>query len=390
MALSDLFFSDNYSSIASHYPTLSFMNNLDRILLYNCGEPDMVSEWVTKNRFDPEYLPVMEEKLFFEGEEKKRSITNYIVLLTLATIIATYGVISGSTATVIGAMIIAPLMTPIMAATLAMVLGRGGRIKRSILVVTFSVLYVIGLAMLLSLFISPIVIGFGSNPEIISRVSPNLLALFVALASGAAGAFAISREDVGDTLPGVAIAISLVPPLSVVGISLSKLHWGDASGAFILFLTNFLAIILAGGAVLWLSGVSISRITPQRDTNRKRAFELAILATIIVAVILGFNGYRTLEQERDIALANTEVTTWLEGTSYTITRLTLNFQPRDILLNGPAHVTIYIAGSGELDSIDELAKNIEDALGYPVTIQLDVLPTQVNYYPKLLRKAAAG
>ncbi|HQC43508.1 MAG TPA: DUF389 domain-containing protein, partial [Verrucomicrobiota bacterium] len=207
---------------------------------------------------------------------------------------------------------------------------------------------------------------------------------------GAAGAFAISREDVGDTLPGVAIAISLVPPLSVVGISLSKLHWGDASGAFILFLTNFLAIILAGGAVLWLSGVSISRITPQRDTNRKRAFELAILATIIVAVILGFNGYRTLEQERDTALANTEVTTWLEGTSYTITRLTLNFQPRDILLNGPAHVTIYIAGSGELDSIDELAKNMEDALGYPVTIQLDVLPTQVNYYPKLLRKASAG
>ncbi|HOH80958.1 MAG TPA: TIGR00341 family protein [Methanoregulaceae archaeon] len=351
---------------------------------------DMVSEWVTKNRFDPEYLPVMEEKLFFEGEQKKRSITNYIVLLTLATIIATYGVISGSTATVIGAMIIAPLMTPIMAATLAMVLGRAARIKRSILVVTFSALYVIGLALLLSLFISPIVIGFGSNPEIISRVSPNLLALFVALASGAAGAFAISREDVGDTLPGVAIAISLVPPLSVVGISLSKLHWGDASGAFVLFLTNFLAIILAGGAVLWLSGVSISRITPQRDANRKRAFEVAILATIIVAIILGFNGYRTLEQERDTAFANTAVTSWIEGTSYTVTRLTLNFQPRDILLNGPAHVTISIAGTGELKSIDELAKNMEDALGYPVTIQLDVLPTQVKYYPRLLRQTASG
>ncbi|HMZ31947.1 MAG TPA: DUF389 domain-containing protein, partial [Methanoregulaceae archaeon] len=272
----------------------------------------------------------------------------------------------------------------------AMVLGRAARIKRSILVVTFSALYVIGLALLLSLFISPIVIGFGSNPEIISRVSPNLLALFVALASGAAGAFAISREDVGDTLPGVAIAISLVPPLSVVGISLSKLHWGDASGAFVLFLTNFLAIILAGGAVLWLSGVSISRITPQRDANRKRAFEVAILATIIVAIILGFNGYRTLEQERDTAFANTAVTSWIEGTSYTVTRLTLNFQPRDILLNGPAHVTISIAGTGELKSIDELAKNMEDALGYPVTIQLDVLPTQVKYYPRLLRQTASG
>jgi len=133
----------------------------------------MVSEWVTKNRFDPEYLPKMQERLFFEGEAKKRSVTNYVVLLTLATIIATYGVISGSTATVIGAMIIAPLMTPIMAATLAMVLGSGNRIKKSIIVVTMSVIFVIGLAFVLSVFISPIVIGFHSNPEITSRVSPN-------------------------------------------------------------------------------------------------------------------------------------------------------------------------------------------------------------------------
>ncbi len=366
------------------------MNNLDRILLYNCGEPDMVSEWVTKNCFDPEYLPVMEEKLFFEGEEKKRSITNYIVLLTLATIIATYGVISGSTATVIGAMIIAPLMTPIMAATLAMVLGRGGRIKRSILVVTFSVLYVIGLAVFLSVFISPLVIDFGSNPEITSRVSPNLLALFVALASGAAGAFAISRQDVSDTLPGVAIAISLVPPLSVVGISISKFQWGDASGAFILFLTNFLAILLAGGAVLWISGVSINRITQKRDINRKRAFKIAILVTILVAIFLGFNGYRTLELDRNSALANTAVNTWLEGTSYTVTRLSLTYQPGDILLSGPVDATVTIAGTGEHDSIELLAQTMEEDLGYPVTIELRVLPTRIDYYPRLLRVSSAG
>ena len=190
----------------------------------------MVSEWVTKNRFDPEYLPKMEGKLFFEGEGQKRSVTNYVVLLTLATIIATYGVISGSTATVIGAMIIAPLMTPIMGATLAMVLGSGHRIKKSIIFVSLSVIYVIGLTILLSIFISPILIGFHSNPEITSRVSPNLLALFVALASGAAGAFAISREDISDTLPGVAIAISLVPPLSVVGVSLANGTVGGCRG----------------------------------------------------------------------------------------------------------------------------------------------------------------
>jgi uncharacterized hydrophobic protein (TIGR00271 family) len=350
----------------------------------------MVSEWVTKNRFDPEYLPKMEETLFFEGEGKKRSVTNYVVLLTLATIIATYGVISGSTATVIGAMIIAPLMTPIMASTLAMVLGSGHRIKKSIMVVSMSVIFVIGLAVLLSAFISPIAIGFHSNPEITSRVSPNLLALYVALASGAAGAFAISREDVGNTLPGVAIAISLVPPLSVVGVSLAKLQWGDAGGAFILFLTNFLAIILAGGAVLWLSGVSMHRAGTERDLHRTHAFQIAILATIIVALFLGFNGYRTLEQERDTALAHDAVSTWLEGTPYAINRMTLAYRPDDLLVSGPAHAMIVVGGTGELPDIDHLAQSLEETLGYPVTIEMRILPEDIEYYPRSVRVPAAG
>lgn len=350
----------------------------------------MVSEWVTKNRFDPEYLPKMEGKLFFEGEGKSRSVTNYVVLLTLATIIATYGVISGSTATVIGAMIIAPLMTPIMAATLAMVLGSGHRIKKSIVVVGMSVVYVIVLAIVLSVFISPFVIGFGTNPEITSRVSPNLLALFVAFASGAAGAFASSREDVGDTLPGVAIAISLVPPLAVVGISLAKVQWGDAGGAFVLFLTNFLAILLAGGAVLWLSGVSIHSKSAHQDIHRTRAFQIAVLATILVAILLGFNGHRTLEQDQDTALLQSTVDSWLEGTPYTITRVTLKYHPYDFLVSGPAHAVIVVGGTGELPDIAQLAQALEENLGYPVTIELRVLPEQINYYPKMLREAAIG
>jgi uncharacterized hydrophobic protein (TIGR00271 family) len=131
-----------------------------------------------------------------------------------------YGVISGSTATVIGAMIIAPLMTPIMATILTIVLGTSSRTGRSVWMAGASVLYVIGLTIVLSIFISPLVIGFESNPEITSRISPNLLALVVALASGAVGEpSAASRKDVSDTPPGVAIAVSLVPPLAVIGIT---------------------------------------------------------------------------------------------------------------------------------------------------------------------------
>jgi uncharacterized hydrophobic protein (TIGR00271 family) len=339
------------------------------------------SEWINKNRFDPSYLPIMEGKLFFEGDTKIRSTTNYIVLLTLATVIATYGVITGSTASVIGAMIIAPLMTPIMATTLAIVLGAISRTRRSVLLVSLSVLYVIGLAIVLSIFISSIVIGFDSNPEITSRVSPNLLALFIALASGAAGAFAVSREDVGDTLPGVAIAISLVPPLAVVGIAMSKAQWLDAGGALLLFLTNFLAIVLAGGAVFWFSGVSVRRVSPLQDIKRKRAIQIAIVGMMVVAILLGFNGYRTLEQERDTTLAQNTVIAWLNGTSYTVSSVTLNFHPEDFAVRGPSHVRITIAGRGDMPDIEQLAQSLERTLGYPVTIEMRAVPEEVEYYP---------
>jgi uncharacterized hydrophobic protein (TIGR00271 family) len=342
----------------------------------------MLSEWVTKNRFDPGYLPEMENNLFFEGERRVRSLTNYIVLLTLATIIATYGVISGSTATVIGAMIIAPLMTPIMASTLAIVIGSASRMSRSVMLVVVSVLYVIGLAIVLSIFISPEMIDMGTNPEITTRVSPNLLALFVALASGAAGAFATSRRDVSDTLPGVAIAISLVPPLAVVGIALAKAQWLDAGGSFLLFLTNFLAIILAGGAVLWFSGVSVWNLSSKENVTRAKAIRAALLGIIIVGILLGFNGYRTLELERDYSVSWTTTGDWLEGTPYTITGITIQYAPWDIMVKGPVSMVVGIAGTGPLPDISDLAADLEKNLGYSVTLEVRSLNEELRYYPE--------
>jgi uncharacterized hydrophobic protein (TIGR00271 family) len=341
----------------------------------------MWSDWAAKNRFSPTYLPVMEGQLFFEGEGRIRAITNYVVLLTLATIIATYGVISGSTATVIGAMIIAPLMTPIMATTLAIVLGESPRMSRSVGLVCLSIVFVVGLAIVLSSFISSLVIGFSTNPEITTRVSPNLIALLVALASGAAGAFAVSREDVSNTLPGVAISISLVPPLSVVGISLAKAQLFDAGGAMLLFLTNFLAIILAGGAVFWFSGVNARRLSAREDVHRKRAVQIAVIGVVIVAILLGLNGYHTTEADRDTALAQQTVMTWLNGSSYGLSSVTINYPPQDFLLRGTSQVQVTIVGTGNVPTPNLLALQLERALGHPVTVVIKAVPQQLVYYP---------
>lgn len=350
----------------------------------------MPSEWVTRNQFNPAYLSVMEAKLYFEGDGRIRAITNYAGLLTLATVIATYGLISGSAATVIGAMIVAPLMTPIMATTLAIVLGNAPRLGRSVGIVGLSVTYVIGLAFLLSMLIPALTIGFGTNPEILGRVSPNMIALYAALGSGAAGAFALSREEIGDALPGVAIAISLVPPLCVVGLCLSHARWLDGLGALVLFLTNFFAIVLAGGAVFWISGIHISgihagRVGQSQDQLRGRAVAVALAGTIIVSAILGFNGYRTLEITMDTSLAEKAIDGWLEGTRYIVRDVVLTYHPGDILVRGPARVTVRIAGTGAVPPIDLLAADLEERLGYRVVVELRTVPEEIQYYPNLLR-----
>jgi len=104
------------------------------------------------NRFDPEYLPSFESKLFFEGERKNKQIVNFIVLLALATVIATYGVVTDSTASVIGAMIIAPLMTPIMASAAAVTMGSTIRLGQALRLVALGIIGVIVLSMLLTFF----------------------------------------------------------------------------------------------------------------------------------------------------------------------------------------------------------------------------------------------
>jgi uncharacterized hydrophobic protein (TIGR00271 family) len=184
-------------------------------------------------RFTPENLPDLESKLFFEGDRRRPYLVRFTVLLFLSTIIATYGVLSDSTATVIGAMIIAPSMTPILATTAALVMGKARLATHYILIVIGGLIMTIVISIVIG-WITLDVISVTQNSQIASRTAPNLDDLIVALAAGAAAAFAYSRSDVADSLPGVAIAIALVPPLSVVGVTLSQGEWSSAAGAMLM------------------------------------------------------------------------------------------------------------------------------------------------------------
>jgi uncharacterized hydrophobic protein (TIGR00271 family) len=318
--------------------------------------------------FDPNYLEAFEQKLFIHGPKTAQRLTNFFVLLLLATVIATYGLISGSTATVIGAMIVAPLMGPIMATAAAVVMGSTQRALRSLALVAIGVVSVILFSMILSRIVPDVRISFTDNAEITSRISPGLIALLTALASGAAGAYITAREEIADSMGGVAIAISLVPPLCVVGIAINQGRWDAAGGAFTLFLTNFLAILLAGGITFMLGGLGRLATTAEDVRMRRNAFVLIIVATLIVAIPLGTTSYQAIMNSLENRTATGDVSQWLAGTSYQVVGTTVN-----------GHVvTVVVEGAGDVRSLRDLADNLAATLGRPVVVDLRVVPSRVQ------------
>jgi uncharacterized hydrophobic protein (TIGR00271 family) len=242
-------------------------------------------------------LDDIEDKLWFDREPGRDAYVRFGVLLVLSVVIATGGVLSDSTATVIGAMIVAPLMTPIMASALAVVVGDLRHLGRSLLIVVVGVATAVVLSFVLAA-ISPIVVDATTNGQVSGRISPRISDLVVALASGAAGAFALSRPNVSDSLPGVAIAISLVPPLCVVGVMLANGDPSASSGAMLLFLTNFLAILVAGGGTLAIMGYGRVGLAGLGSHHRRRAAVVIGAATVLIAIPLAITGSRIAQETR--------------------------------------------------------------------------------------------
>ncbi len=182
--------------------------------------------------------------------------------------IATAGVISDSTATVIGAMIVAPLMTPILGIVLAIVLADRPNLLRSVGMVLAGAAAVIFLAWLFG-HLAAVPIDSTTSSQVAGRIHPRTVDLIAALATGAVGAVALARSDISDTLPGVAIAISLVPPLAVVGLTLEAGATSEALGALLLFGTNVAAILLSGIVVMTI--YKVAQRAEQREGARPPA-----------------------------------------------------------------------------------------------------------------------
>ncbi|WP_199542458.1 DUF389 domain-containing protein [Prauserella sp. PE36] len=303
----------------------------------------------------------MAEKLFL-GVRAQRSA--FWVLLALSAVIAGAGVVADSVATVIGAMIVAPLMTPILGTAFAAVLAVRKQVVASVVLVVGGALVVIAIGYGLGL-LAPGPITADSNSQVAGRVSPGLIDLVAALATGVVGAFALVRSDVSDTLPGVAIAISLVPPLSVVGLTLESGAYGQAGGALLLFATNVAAIIATGTAVLLGYRVRAVAQASGRPVGRLGVRTLAVIAgfVLLVSVPLGIGTYHVVQQERTVAVARPVVERWAAERSWQVVDLTFE---RGVL-------TVITAGLPPVEHAASLRRALDEAGLVDVPARLSLL-----------------
>lgn len=264
-----------------------------------------------------------EQTILSYGPNTAAKMSKYWILLSLAGVIATAGVAADAPATVVGAMIVAPLMTPILGTSFALVIaGERHYLARSLLAVFGGALLVISIAFLFGM-LNPVGQISEDNSQVLARVHPRLLDLIAALATGMVGAFALVRSDVSNTLPGVAIAISLVPPLAVVGLTLQQGSIDEALGALLLFGTNVAAITFTSTMVLLLYKVRETAKSAGYAVGLLRGWSLTVVigTVIMVAIPLTYGTLKVVRESRLAFIAAPLAERWAQANRWQIIAL---------------------------------------------------------------------
>jgi uncharacterized hydrophobic protein (TIGR00271 family) len=231
-------------------------------------------------------------EVFLQMRHMARANVDFMALISLAAAIAILGLLLDSSAVIIGAMLVAPLMSPILAMAHGIVQGNARMLRRAGISTFKGAILAIGVATIITMLVP----ALRPTAEIMARVEPNLLDLLVALAAGAAAAYAVSRSSVAAALPGVAISVALVPPLCVVGYGVGSSDFEIAAGSLLLFLTNLVGIVLVGALVFLLLGFRPTRA--ERGTEARRGLLLATFGVILLLIPLGFRTIGAVQKER--------------------------------------------------------------------------------------------
>ncbi|WRH67660.1 MAG: DUF389 domain-containing protein [Planktothrix sp. GU0601_MAG3] len=207
---------------------------------------------------------------------------NYIILVITACLIATFGLLSNSTAVIIGAMLVAPIMLPLRGLAFGILESDQELSRRSII----SIIVGTVVALILSMTLGKItgIEDFGS--EVLARTEPTLIDLGIAVVAGGLSGFTKVEKGISDAVAGTAIAVALMPPLCVIGLTLSQGFFDLSYGATLLYLTNLIGIALACMIVFILAGYS----------RLRKQFALTLIITSVVAIPLGISFLQLVTQ----------------------------------------------------------------------------------------------
>lgn len=294
----------------------------------------------------------------------------YLVMNVLATIVACYGLISDSTAVVIGAMIIAMLLGPIIGVALGLVSGNNQLLFKAIITELVGILIVLIVAALIGRLHLNVPLG----NEIFSRTKANILDLIIALAGGAAGAYATISPKLSVGLVGVAISTALVPPLATSSILLMRDESQLALGAFLLFFANLVAIQVSSSLVLWLHGYN--NITNTERGLKKLLWRNSVSFGLLLSLIflLGLNFKNSLAKQQFEQSIRTEINKSLEnvpGTFLTDLRFTPDREKTLItaVVRTPTNITPQYVGT--------LESKLLNTTNRPLELIIRSVPTRV-------------
>lgn len=291
-------------------------------------------------------------ELFRSLRDSAQPSSTFQVLMILSVMLALMGLYANSAPVIIGAMILAPLMAPIVSLAMGLARSEPNLIRGSLRTMLIGVVWGLLCAVLLS-WAMPL---DRPTPEMVSRMSPNLLDLMIAVISGIAGAYAFAKEEIAKSLAGVAIAVALVPPLSVAGIGLGWGNWEMARGAFLLLSTNLVGIALAASVTFLVLGFA-----PFGRARRGLGATLMVVALISAPLYISFG--HLVEQNK--ILARVPAGSLVLGSSK------VNVSRVNVILEQPPLISVVLSSSERLTDaqLDEFKKILTQSVGHPIQLE---------------------
>ncbi|NLT05144.1 MAG: DUF389 domain-containing protein [Solirubrobacterales bacterium] len=303
-------------------------------------------------------------QLYAEGDDRLPFLRRFAILLSLSVLIAVFGLASDSGPVVIGAMLVSPLTTPLLGLSGALVMGWPRRALESLAILVAGTLWAFVLAYVTLTFIpEPAAITLQSE-ELLARTQPRMLDMAVAVVAGAAGAYVLVRREAVGALPGVAIAVALVPPLSTVGMLVELGKPDLADDALLLYVTNLAGIVFAGALVLLAAGMRPETHDGRLPRRAKAGIALAAVLVALIAYPLWDVTRHSLAHALDHDEAAAIATEWADDAG-------LRVQDVEVALHS---ARIEVVGPDPPPPAQGLADRLAVAFEQEIDLQLDWIP----------------